>query len=322
MEIFYEANAGLLKKSSIALGFFDGVHPGHQVVIGKAVEEARRLGVSAGVVTFRDHPRALIKGTSPLLLTVIDQRLALFEKLGVQATLVLAFTEALCKLSPREYVENVLKSAMGATFISVGYNHHFGRDREGNPELLRSLGQEMDFDVAVAPMIYLDGIEVSSSQIRENISAGDLNTANRLLSRPYAVLGQVVTGEGRGRKIGFPTANLDVNEFQLLPARGVYAGRAQIDGNALKHPAVINVGYRPTFSKQNEGLLVEIHLLDFDQDLYGKKLQVEFAKFLRAEQKFDGIESLRMQIAADSKQAREFLLSQECLNAPEFKLPA
>jgi riboflavin kinase/FMN adenylyltransferase len=221
---------------------------------------------------------------------------------------------------------------MGARFISVGYNHHFGRDREGNPELLRTLGADPDlnFAVRVAPMVFVDGIEVSSSRIRENISAGNMEMAARLLSRPYAVLGEVIAGEKRGRKLGFPTANLLTSEVQLLPARGVYAGRARIiDGvqaDCASHSAVVNVGYRPTFSNQDDGLLVEIHLLDFDQDIYGKKLQVEFLQFLRPEQKFDGIESLCAQITSDCAKARDFLRdsdqTDQTFNSPESKLPA
>jgi len=321
LEIFYEANANLLAKSAIALGFFDGVHPGHQVVIGKAVAEAKRLGVPAGVVTFKDHPRALTRGNAPLLLTVIEQRLELFEKLGIDATLALSFTEDLCRLSPREYVETILVQGMGARSISVGYNHHFGRDREGNPDLLRTLGEELGFCLHVAPMVFVDGNEVSSSRVRELVTTGEIELAAKILSRPYAVLGDIVHGEGRGKKIGFATANLAVSEVQLLPGRGVYAGRARLDGEALL-PAVINVGYRPTFANNPEGLLIEVHILDFDRDIYGKRMQVEFLKFIRAEQKFDGIESLRRQITADCLTAREFVLAATKFDLPEFRLPA
>ena len=203
METFYTATPGLLKKSAIALGFFDGVHLGHQVVIGKAVEEAKRLGVPAGVVTFKDHPRALTRGFSPLLLTVIEQRLELFKKLGVEATLVLSFTEDLCRLSPREYVQNILVGSMGAKSISVGYNHHFGKDREGDPALLSGLGQELDFSVHVAPMVFVDGAEVSSSRVRDLVINCKVDQATKVLSRPYALIGEVVRGEGQRPKTWF-----------------------------------------------------------------------------------------------------------------------
>ncbi len=250
MEIFFEAKPQLVERSAIALGFFDGVHPGHQVVIRKAVEEARRLGVKAGVVTFRDHPRGLIRGASPLLLTVIEQRLDLFAGLGVEVALVLTFSEELCRLSPLQYVEEVLVGAMGARSISVGHNHHFGRDREGNAQLLQQFGQKRDFIVHVAPMVYVENIEVSSSRIRKLIESKDMELANKLLSRPFTLRGEVVQGAKRGRVLGFPTANLMPAFNQLVPPTGVYAGTVQIAGHARLEQAVINIGYRPTFCRR------------------------------------------------------------------------
>jgi len=330
LETFYEAKPGQLSKSSIALGFFDGVHLGHQIVIGNAVRRARELGVVPGVVTFRDHPRTLTQGAAPLLLTVIEQRLALFEKLGVEKALVLSFNEELCRLSPQEYVEDILVGAMGAKSISVGFNHHFGRDREGNPELLEALGRVHGFDVQIAQAVYMDGLEVSSSKIRECLIEGDMDLAKKLLSRPYALYGQVVEGAGRGKQVGFPTANLSHYKFQALPKTGVYAGRVTIEnGRAL--PCIINAGYRPTFKKmqrepelqgssdpeaeKQSEVVVEVHIFDLNQDLYGKWLDVSFHKFLRPEQKFADIDALRAQIASDCASAREFLAEQDLLSA-------
>lgn len=309
METFYEAIPGLLRKSAIALGFFDGVHPGHQAVIAKAVGEAKRLHATASIVTFRDHPRALTRGSHPLLLTVIEQRLELFAKLGVEATLVLSFTEDLCRLSPVEYVERILVDSMGAKSISVGPNHHFGRNREGNPQLLKSIGGKQGFTVHIASMVLIDGLEVSSSRVREWVAEGNMSLAHKLLSRPYAVLGNIVKGQSRGKILGFPTANLSLYEYQLVPGRGVYAGTACLhDGRKL--PAVINVGQRPTF--QNTPLdplptVVEVHILDFDESLYDTKMQVEFHKFLRQERKFDGVENLKKQIAVDCITTRQLV---------------
>jgi riboflavin kinase / FMN adenylyltransferase len=301
LETFFEAKPGLLSQSAIALGFFDGVHAGHKEVIGSALSEARRLGVKPGVVTFRDHPRTLTQGTTPLLLTVIEQRLSLFEELGVEAALVLCFDEELCRLTPREYVENILVGAMGAKSISVGYNHHFGRDREGNPDLLKELGEELGFSVKVAQEVDVAGQEVSSSRIREALFAGHLDRANGLLSRPYAVYGQVIKGDGRGRSIGFPTANLSLYEFQVVPKIGVYAGTVAVDNRGMI-PCVINVGHRPTFKESDSSKdrpVVEVHVLDFDDNLYGKNVDVSFCKHLRNEQKFAGIDELKKQISLD-----------------------
>ena len=336
METFYNATLGLLKRSAIALGFFDGVHPGHQFVIGTAVAEAKRQNLVPAVVTFRDHPRTLTEGSSPLLLTVIEQRLALFEKLGVEATLVLDFTEELCRLPPAEYVKQILLESMGVKLISVGYNHHFGKDREGNPELLAELGSKMGFSVRVAPPVFVDGQEVSSSRIREALLKGEIELANNLLSRPYAIMGQVVRGAGRGRSIGIPTANLLTEEFQFIPARGVYVGQARLKGREPL-PTVINIGTRPTFDAQTGGsqankdaskFLIEAHILDFSHDIYDQKLELSFCQYLREEKKFDSATHLKTQILADCQKAKAFFQSTTGTQAkppaaePEHKLPA
>jgi len=316
LEIFFEPHPHLVERSAIALGFFDGVHPGHQVVIKKAVDEAKRLGVQAGVVTFRDHPRGLIRGRSPLLLTVIEQRLELFAGLGVDVALVLTFSEELCRLSPSQYVEQILVEAMGAKSISVGHNHHFGRDREGNAELLTKFGQDSDFSVHAAPMVFVENLEVSSSRIRELVNNKDMELANKLLSRPFTLRGEVVAGARRGRTLGFPTANVLPAFNQLVPPVGVYAGTVKIAGIDGLEPAVINIGYRPTFTdgQANEAdktITIEAHLLDYQGDLYGKFVEVAFHKFLRDEQKFDGLEALTNQITQDCQVARCYL--KECL---------
>lgn len=305
MKVFYEIQPGLLEKSAIALGFFDGVHLGHQAVIDTAISDARKMGIVSALVTFKEHPRTLTTGKSPLLLTVLEQRLALAEQLGIDATVVLEFTEQICRLTPREYVRNILVESLGARSVSVGYNHRFGRNREGDPQLLRQLGAELGFAVHVAPPVLVNQSEVSSSRIREALANADVELAGKLLGRPYAVLGEVMRGQGRGRTLGFPTVNLKVSETQLLPARGVYAGLTQLaDGRRLA--SVINLGVRPTVS--SEGLLtVEAHILDFQDDLYDQKLSIEFWRFLRAETKFESIEALKNQIAADCQAALGFL---------------
>jgi riboflavin kinase / FMN adenylyltransferase len=309
LETFYEASPGLIARSAIALGFFDGVHPGHQAVISKAIEESKRLKAVATVVTFKDHPRTLTKGSSPLLLTVIDQRLELFEKLGIEATLVLSFTEELCRLSPEEYVRKILIGSTGAKSISVGYNHHFGKDREGDPLLLAEFGKSMDFKTEVSPCVYIDGLEVSSSRIRQSIISSQIELANKLLARPYSLYGTVAAGEARGSKIGFPTANLATEQFQILPARGVYAGIVKLQ-NQQEQSAVINVGYRPTFkTTTQDGLCVEAHILDFKDDIYGQKLEIFFHKFLREEKKFEHLDALTTQIKDDCQDTRKYFAS-------------
>lgn len=312
METYFEAQPALLQQSAIALGFFDGVHPGHKAVIQACVDDAKRLNIKSGVVTFKDHPRTLTRGKSPLLLTVIEQRLDLISRLNVDFALVLAFTEELCLLSPREYVEQVLVGSLGAKSISVGHNHHFGKDREGDANLLAKIGEELDYKVNVANMIRIDDIEVSSSIIRQFIEMGQMEKARHILQRPFAIRGVVAHGDGRGKQIGFPTANLDIYEYQMLPKRGVYAGKAKIkDGTILG--CVINVGLRPTFKNVNgttePTLTIEAHLFEHDKDLYGETLEIEFLDFIRDEEKFSSKDALIEQIQRDKQKAINYLKS-------------
>lgn len=306
LDTFYEIKPGLLDKSALALGFFDGVHPGHQVVIRKAVDEAQRLSGVPAVITFKEHPRALTLGKSPPLLTTLSQRLELFADLGVQAALVLSFTEELCRLDPEDYVRTVLVEAMGARSLSVGFNHRFGRNRIGTPQLLAELGaNKFGYSVHVAEEVIIGGSEVSSSRIREALLAGQAELVMELLRRPYSLTGSVIKGEGRGRTIGFPTANLAVVPDLVMPALGVYAGRAVLpDGS--KHDCVINIGVRPTFESEARPV-TEVHIFDFNQDIYDQILQVELWKYLRPEQKFSGVDELRGQIQQDAQNARSFM---------------
>jgi riboflavin kinase / FMN adenylyltransferase len=307
LDTFYEIKPGLLKSSCLALGFFDGVHPGHEVVIRKAVERAQELGAVPGVVTFKEHPRSLTLGKSPPLLTLIDRRLELFEELGVKAALVLSFTEELCRLDPEDYVRSVLVECMGAKSLSVGFNHRFGRNRVGDPELLRKLGEKFGYDVHVAPEVIIDGSPVSSSRIRDAITRGDVEEAAHLLARPYTMAGVIEHGDSRGKQIGFPTANINVPEEQVMPALGVYAAIARMpDGS--RYPAVVNIGRRPTFG-ENGPVTTEVHILDFDNDLYGKRLSIELLHYVRSEKKFNGIDELKAQIARDCETARQYVKS-------------
>jgi riboflavin kinase/FMN adenylyltransferase len=313
LDTFYEIKPGLLSQASLALGFFDGVHPGHQVVIRSAVEQATRLGVTPAVVTFKEHPRSLTLGKSPPLLTLIDQRLELFEELGIKAALVLSFTEELCRLDPQDYVRSVLVECMGAKSLSIGFNHRFGRNRVGDADLLRKLGEEFGYSVHVAGEVIVDGAPVSSSRIREAISKGDVEEARTLLGRRFAIAGIVERGDRRGHTIGFPTANIAVSDEQVEPAIGVYVAEVRLPDNT-RLPAVVNIGRRPTFEKDGN-LTTEVHVLDYDGDLYGKRLQLEFLQHVRSEKKFDGIEALKAQISADVQQARTFFAEHSDLNA-------
>ncbi len=305
MKTFKEIKPGLLTRSSLALGFFDGVHPGHQAVIKKAVDEARIHDAVPAVITFKEHPRALTLGKSPPLLTMPEQRLEICESLGIEAALLLSFTEELCRLSPQDYVHQVLLEAMGAVSLSVGYNHRFGKNRIGTPDLLREIGDKHGYVVHVAPEVLIDDEPVSSSRIRDSLAKGEVELTRRLLGRAYTVKGPVEKGDGRGRTIGFPTANVATPPELILPANGVYCGFCNLTGGKT-HPCVMNVGLRPTFG-DNLQVRTEVHIFDFHDDIYDQELNVRFTNFIRKEQKFSGIEELKTQILKDCEMARAHL---------------
>ncbi len=307
METFWEIKPGLVKQSTVALGFFDGVHLGHQAVITKALADAKKWNIPSIVATFREHPRQVISGQPIELLTSLEQRLDVFSKLGVNVTLALSFTKKLSQLSASQYIKEVLLEGLGARSISIGYNHHFGSGREGNPELLKQLSQDLDFQVNVIEPVLIGGIEVSSSYIRKAITNGDPVTAQLLLGRPYALASKVVKGDGRGKEIGFPTANLELSSFQLMPGIGVYAGWIRLENDERKK-AVINCGYRPTVSSSRQ-LTIEAHILEPCPDLYGQLLTVEFHQYLRPEKTFANLEVLKEQISKDCASARQALSS-------------
>lgn len=305
MKTFTRIKAGLLKRSSLALGFFDGVHLGHQSVIRKAVDEARLHDATPAIITFKDHPRAVTLGKSPPLLTMPEQRLEICAELGIEAALLLSFTEELCSLAPEDYVQQVLIECMGGCSLSVGWNHRFGHNRIGTPELLDEMGKSRGFVVHVAPQIMLEGSPISSSRIRHSLSHDNPEFASRLLGRAYSVAGIVERGDGRGRSIGFPTANVATPEELILPRLGVYSGTCKLE-NGQDHSCVINVGLRPTFG-EHETPRTEVHIFDFEGDLYEQRLTVSFLHFIRKEQRFGSADELKTQILEDCAQARKQL---------------
>jgi riboflavin kinase / FMN adenylyltransferase len=314
LKTYTRIEPGLLKRSSLALGFFDGVHLGHQSVIKKAIEQAHLHDATPALITFKDHPRAITLGKSPPLLTMPEARLALCAELGIEAALLLSFTEELCNLSAEDYVEQVLLACMGGCSLSVGCNHRFGHDRVGTPELLKEMGKARGFDVHVAPEIMLEGSPVSSSRIRHSLSHDNPEFAQRLLGRSYSVTGVVVKGDGRGRSIGFPTANTATPPELIVPRQGVYSGTCRLE-NGRDYPCVINIGLRPTFGK-HETPRTEVHIFDFEADIYGEQLTVQFLHFIRKEQQFGSVDELKTQILKDCAQARQQLSSIRQAAAP------
>ncbi len=303
MRIIGDADRGGLNRPSvITIGAYDGVHRGHRAVIAQVRELARSLDCQSVVVTFDRHPASVVRPESaPKLLTDADQKLELLAETGVDVTCVVTFDEAKAQMSPSEFARSVLSDGLNTKVIVVGEDFHFGHRRQGNVDTLRELGVELGFRVEPIRLIERpDGVNepVSSTAIRRALAGGQVEVAANLLGRPYEVRGEVVRGDQRGRTIGFPTANIAVPQAMCLPADGVYAGRF-IDEDSRSWMCAVNLGRRPTFVEHSEHSLLEAHLLDFEGDLYGRRVRVTFEKFLRSERKFDGLESLRSQLVAD-----------------------
>lgn len=288
---------------SVALGNFDGIHLGHQKVITSAVESARSVGGESVVYTFDPHPlRILAPRESFMLLTTFKKKMELIASLGVDMTILADFTRKFARLHPKNFVQ-MIKESVGARRIVVGHDYSFGQNGSGRIETLKSLAATFDFEVDVIEPVALDGRRVSSTLIRSALNRGDVDLARSSLGRYYSIEGRVVRGLSRGGAIGFPTANLET-PYELIPAVGVYAVYARARDTGFT-PGVVNVGYNPTFDRND--LIVELHFIGVDDDFYGKTLELRFVKRLRDEVKFASAEELKDQIASDIDQAREIL---------------
>ncbi len=295
---------------AVAIGVFDGVHRGHDEVIRATHALANTIGAKTAVVTFDPHPASLVRPeTAPRLLTDLDQKLELLDAHGVDTVVVVSFDTAQASERAEDFVIRVLVEGLQTRGVVVGNDFHFGKGRGGNVELLASLGALHGFEVHGLGLISrTDGKDepVSSTAIRRALAGGEVATAARLLGRPHEIRGLVVEGDKRGRAIGFPTANIAVPRQMAMPADAVYAAfYFRPDGS--RHRAAVNIGKRPTFYQDAEHSLLEAHLIGFTGDLYGEKARVQFVSLLRSEQRFDGIDSLKAQLAIDVGRASEAL---------------
>ena len=297
----------------VAIGNFDGVHLGHRAVIGEAGAIAHATARPWGVLTFEPHPRAFFApGSPPFRLTPFHAKARLIFGLGVDIIFVQQFNKAFSSLTAEDFIETVLVGGIGARHVVCGYDFVFGKGRGGNAEMLLGFGKRLGFDfTAVRAQTFAGGDSAataySSTGVREALQSGNPQAAARILGRPFEIEGRVIQGHQRGRTIGFPTANLALSTY-LRPARGVYAVRVRV-GEGKELAGVANIGKRPTFA--GEADLLEVFLFDFTGDLYGRRLGVQLVEFLRPEKKFDGIDQLKAQIAADSDQARQILSKTE-----------
>jgi len=293
----------LESRSVVSVGVFDGVHLGHQRLLHELLEMSSELGGVPTVVTFTNHPDAVLRGEAPPALVSVPHRMRLLRRAGVERALKLPFDDVVREMTPEQFTEEVLVNGLRACGLLLGYDSAMGKDRAGTPTRFRELGAAHGFTVREAQPFTVDDQPVSSTLIRSAISSGDLDTAHRLLGRWPSSFGEVVAGDGRGRSIGFPTANV-VPQTPVLPPTGVYAAQVLVSGETW--PAVANLGQRPTFTDDRDATL-EVHLLDFDGDLYGQVLEVCFLARLRDEQRFSGAEALREQIHDDIGRARALL---------------
>lgn len=314
----------ILQPNAIALGNFDGIHKGHKEVLQPVLKSTEIIGCTGGgnisnwekqplyktVVSFTPHPQEYFTGEQKELLTPLAEKVSYLKELGIEQLILLPFDRELASLSPQEFVEKLLIDKMGARLISVGEDFRFGYQRTGTAQTLKAIASNYGVEVNITHLQNLSQTRISSSQIRQALVKGDLETANAMLGREYQIRGKVIKGQQLGQKLGFPTANLEIPSLKFLPKYGVYLVRVKLLEKVEGiYWGLTNIGYRPTINGQN--LTVETHLLDFSGDLYNQDISLNLVKFLRREQKFDSLEALTNQIRTDIQTARQLTTSHD-----------
>lgn len=298
-----------IKNAVVTIGTFDGVHLGHQAIFKKMRRLAKEVGGETVVVTFYPHPRQVLSiGTEKLrFICSQEEKLQKFEEYGIDNVMIIPFTKEFAGTPSDEFIKNYIIDRLHPSVIVVGYDHHFGKNRMGDIEMLNQLSAQYGFRTVQVEAKYINGVAVSSTKIRNYLWVGNVRAANELLGYPYSVTGTVVLGNQIGRTLGFPTANLDIaNEFFMINNPGVYACQTVIDGK--RYNAMANTGFRPTIGDREEGdFIVEVNIFDFDGDLYGQTLKVWFIQRIRAEEKFNGLEALKKQLEHDRLEAKIIL---------------
>lgn len=293
-DIFYN-----VKNTSLALGFFDGVHNGHQKVLTDTIALAKKLGTKSVVVTFKNHPVELLYGVIPEFITTPEERIELFKELGFDVVIMAEFTKEIAEMTAEQYFKQIILN-FAPKSISVGYNHKFGAKQSGDIDFLENNAKENDFILNVCSPVKDKNEVTSSTLIRNLIKIGDVKKAKKLLNKPYSIKNIVVKGMQRGRLINFPTANLEFPKKKIIPKFGVYSGNVHINNESFK--AIANVGLRPTFDDLEQPLL-EVYIFDFNKDIYGENIEFEFLNKIRDEMKFKNIDALKEQIKKDIKMA-------------------
>jgi riboflavin kinase / FMN adenylyltransferase len=293
-------------KSVITLGTFDGLHLGHQQIVNEVIEKSKQIGGRNFLLTFEPHPRKVIPGRNDVkLLSTFDEKIEILEKLGLENLFVINFTIEFSKQSPEDFVKKYLIDGIGLKEIVIGYDHHFGKERDGNFELLQKMGKKFNFSVTLIPEFSIEDETISSTKIRNALLAGDVTRAGKMLGRFYSFKGVIVRGDGRGRKLGFPTANISVDDTdKLIPAKGIYAAECIVENE--KHFGLLSLGSRPTFHKDGE-IIPEFYIFDFDKDIYDRIMQVNLVEKIRDEEKFNSVEELIVRMKKDEVIGRKIL---------------
>ena len=295
------------EKTFVTIGTFDGVHYGHQKILEKLILEAKKTGKKSVLLTFFPHPRMVLqKDASIELINTITEREKLLKKTGLDYLIIHPFSREFSRTTALEFVRDILVNKFNISKLIIGYDHHFGKNREGNIQQLTEYSYLYDFTVEEIPAQDVDDVSVSSTKIRHALHAGNLKTANRYLGYSFMLNGVVVNGKKLGGKIGYPTANISIEEdYKLIPKTGVYVVKATINKNSVF--GMMNIGNRPTVNGNYQ--TIEVHFFDFNQDLYGKKLTIELLYFLRNEEKFDSLDALIHQLKEDEKTAKNYILN-------------
>ncbi|MEW6618629.1 MAG: bifunctional riboflavin kinase/FAD synthetase [bacterium] len=305
MKIFWRIPAQFeYENVGLTIGVFDGVHLGHQKIITELINSCRKKGLTSLILTFEIHPRKILSATMPALLITLDQRLNIISQLGMDVCIITDFEQEIMNLEATEFIEKVLIDKLKMKQMWIGTNFLFGRGRKGDVQLLQELSAKKGFKLQVVEPVKFEDEIVSSTRIREYLKQGEVAKANLLLSRPYTIGAEVIHGTKRGRILGYPTANLKWDEEVLLPEKGVYAVRVKMDDE--RYEGVANLGYRPTFGEEKE-LYFEVHIFDFNQEIYFKELNVSFITRIRDEKPFKDQDSLIRQLNEDENKAKQIL---------------
>lgn len=301
MNVFYNIeDIEFNKHTCLTVGTFDGVHLGHQKIINEMIYQSVERSCRNLLITFEPHPQLVLAKSSEIrLLSTLEQKLDYLKYLSIQNVLVINFTKSFSELSFNSFIEDYLIKKIGLNTIIVGADHHFGKDRQGNPKILKEMGENLGFSVIeVEPLMYKDA-KISSSRIRKSLLSGEIKLANEMLGKKYELKGKVVKGNQRGKEIGFPTANIELdNPHKLIPMRGVYF--VEVDINNRNFYGMMNIGYRPTFNNSSE-LILEVHIFYFREDIYGEFIIIRFIDKLRDEKKFNSVAELKQQLEIDKQ---------------------